>query len=56
MRKSREKHCLYSDDCFKCPLKDCRINTCAALGVNCLPTDRIRGWALGEKHKAEDAV
>lgn len=42
-RATTGRKCPYSDDCFNCPLPDCRAGSCFAWSYNILPGDVERG-------------
>ena len=40
MKREVEQKCPHCDNCFACPLPDCKINTMYATGCNVLPNDK----------------
>lgn len=57
-RAKTSKNCPYCDDCFKCPLSDCKAGSCFAWSYNILPGDIERAKKNkgkgGPENKKED--
>lgn len=57
-KKTTNRSCPFCDDCFKCPLSDCKAGSVVASTYNILPGDmerakknRSKGYSVNRKEK-----
>lgn len=54
-KEQSHKRCIYSEDCFKCPLSDCKCPANAILTANALPNEHLYLPNSRVKGKAAEA-